>query len=448
MPSVSPAQHRWIGWLHSNPEAREHAGMSKAKVDEWLHADKGSPWKRADGGYAMPTRSPDREHAGEVLSRGRVQSPQTDINLTPPPEYGAPGGPLDTKQGIDWLPQHMGPDTTKIDHPGAYRTANGGIVPRYDDGGAMPQPSIGGPTPAQTANPLQQGMVQRYSSLPTEKLQELAARLGGTPQSGMIQSLLRQRQMMPQQAPQPQAPVQQPMQQAAQPGQGFRRGGAPKRDMGGMSMSTDTPWWTRSEARDADSGLLHGTTPGQADAIKTTAPAGGFVVPAEVVAHLGQGNTLAGSRVMQSILDTGPGGMPLQHHGGGRGPPRPPELPRSEQQEFKRGGAPMLHGRKIGPDQFETHLDHPVVPVFPAKARGGGEKVEHGKTPVDLSDGEFFVSPHHVTAWGGGDHDSGIRIWNKWTWRKHLEHLESLKGYKGPVGIKKEDKKAVERAAA
>jgi hypothetical protein len=294
---------------------------------------------------------------------------------------------------------------------------NGGIVPRYDDGGAMTEPSIGGPMPsAQTANPMQQGMIQRYSSLPTEKLQELAARMGGTPQSSMIQSLLRQRQMMPQTAPEQQ---QTPQQQPAQQGQSFRRGGAPKRDMGGMSMSMDSPWWERAEARGADSsGLLHGTTPGQADAIKTAAPAGGFVVPAEVVAHLGQGNTLAGSRVMQAILDSGPGGMPVQRMAHGRGPPRPPELPRSEQEQFKKGGP---------------------VPVFEAKDRGG-EKQKPGETPVDLSDGEFFVSPHHVTAWGGGDHARGIRIWNKWVWAKHKEHVQSLKKYRGPVGMKKADK--------
>ena len=364
--------------------------MSKAKVDEWLHADKGSPWRH-----------------------GRSYGGQSD-DVTSQSELAA--HPSDS--GIRYLPKSSQPWLTPPPPAPRSERVNGGIVPRYDDGGAT-QPSIGGPTPAQTANPLQAGMVQRYSSLPTEKLQELAARLGGTPQSGMIQSLLRQRQMMPQTAPQPQQQApQQPMQQAAQPGQGFRRGGAPKRDMGGMSMSTDTPWWTRSEARDFDSGLLHGTTPGQADAIKTTAPAGGFVVPAEVVAHLGQGNTLAGSRVMQSILDTGPGGMPLQRHGTGRGPPRPPELPRSEQEQFKKGGP---------------------IPVFEAKERGG-EKQKPGETPVDLSDGEFYVSPHHVTAWGGGDHERGIRIWNKWTWQKHKEHQASLRKYKGPVGMKKADK--------
>lgn len=407
----------------ANHGARQANAILRSGASEGTAIATANKWAgqhRADGGYTMPTRSPERERAGELLSRGRVQSPQTDLNLTPVPPYGAPGGPLDTKQGIDWLPQHMDPDTTKIEgppHPGGYRTANGGIVPRYDDGGAT-DPSIGGPTPAQTANPMAQGLVQRYSSLPTEKLQELAARLGGTPQAGMIQSLLRQRQMMPQTAPQPQ---QAPQQQPAQPGQGYRRGGAPKRDVGGMmGMSEAEPWWSRSEARGADSGLLHGTTPGQADAIKTSAPAGSFVVPAEVVAHLGQGNTLAGSRVMEAILNSGPGGMPMPRAVRGSGPPRPPQVSRTQEEGgFKEGGP---------------------VQVFEAKARGG-EKQKPGETPVDLSDGEYVIAPHHVTAWGGGDHERGVRILNRWVMAKHKEHLATLKRYKGPVGARKEDKK-------
>src|SRR6185437_13693679 len=171
------------------------------------------------------------------------------------------------------------------------------------------------------------GMIQRYTSLPTEKLTELAARLGGTPQGQLIEQLLQQRRMMPSTEPAaPQAQQQQVQPQAVplpQVGQGFARGGAPKRDMGGMmGLSTADPWWTRAEAR-GDSGLLHGTTGGQADAVKTQAPPGSFVVPAEVVAGLGQGNTLAGARVMQTILSTGPHGMPLPRGDRGRGPPRP-----------------------------------------------------------------------------------------------------------------------------
>lgn len=55
MPSTSAAQHRWIGYLHSNPEAREKAGLSAAAVSEWLHADKGKPWAHHANGGGIAT---------------------------------------------------------------------------------------------------------------------------------------------------------------------------------------------------------------------------------------------------------------------------------------------------------------------------------------------------------------------------------------------------------
>jgi hypothetical protein len=45
--------------LHSNPEARAKSGMSEAKVNEWLHSDKGSPWKRRDDGGGVEGGAPD-----------------------------------------------------------------------------------------------------------------------------------------------------------------------------------------------------------------------------------------------------------------------------------------------------------------------------------------------------------------------------------------------------
>lgn len=426
--------------------------MSKAKVDEWLHADKGSPWKRDSGGGIT---------ASSTLQNMRDETRRMQV------------------------------DNDAYEMQGAMDRANDEIfnrrmrspLPRDDGGGiTSDSPTIGGPTPSpQTQNPMMQGMIQRYTSLPTEKLTELAARLGGTPQGQIIERLLTQRRMMPSTAPAaPQAQPQQVQPQAVQlpqVGQGYARGGAPKRshkavhyeqtgmpsahcgicehfraphsceivespisrdgwcnqfrkrqalrdggtvkrDVGGMmGLSTAEPWWTRAEAR-GDSGLLHGATGGQADQVKTQAPPGSFVVPAEVVAGLGQGNTLAGARVMQSILDTGPRGTPLSRGTRGRGPPRPPSVPAELRGGLKEGGE---------------------VPLFEAKARGGG-KTEPGKTPVDLSHGEFVISPEHVKAWGGGDTERGIRIWNKWTWAKHKEHVKDLKEYKGPVGMKKEDK--------
>lgn len=370
MPSSSAAQHRWIEFLNHDPEARKRSGMSAGKVSEWAHADKGAPWKHAGGG-----------------------------GIT----------------GYD---------------------AGGGTDPNAGDG-------IGGVTPAQGANPLMQGMIQKYQAYPTEKLAELAGMMGASPQGQLIQKLLMQRRTMPQQNPAPQQQQQQrPQQQApsnlqmpgiaplgTQPQQQpapYKRGGTvAKRDAGGpmgISGSEASPWWTRSEARGADSGLLHGSTPGRADSIETTAPPGSHVIPADVIAGLGEGNTMSGARVMQGIIDSGPYGTPLPRGGRGHSIPRPPTESRSMSGELKTGGpVPLYHSTPRDSDNGK--------PV----GKGGGVH----ETPVDLSDGEFVIHPRDVIRFGDGDKERGHRILDKWIVAQRKKHIKTLKDLPGPVGMKK-----------
>lgn len=413
----------------------------------------------------------------------------------------------------------------------AIATANKHFMHRDVGGGVDPQGGIGGIAPsAQAQNPLQQGMIQQYASLPTEKLQEMAARAGGSPQGQIIRAILQRKLTQPNAQPQaPQQPQQligaappamstgghmphyaaggpamimppmgrgapvssapigtgpsgftsedigpvgraaltaaglvpgpigaiagiaslglkgnnvaalnqnlsqvgQPALSAGQtagafapfgniygsgnlpgslnnlgyassgipasavsggqagmgpagpPGGGigqsnggggeYARGGPMLRraaggDMG-ISPGEATPWWVRSEARSADTGgggFLAGTTGGRTDAIKTTAPAGAYVLPADVISGLGEGNTLAGAKVWQSILQSGPYGTPQARGARGMGAPRPPPVYR-EGQGFKAGGTP-------------------------------GEFGEH--QPVALSDGEQVVAPADVLWFG------------------------------------------------
>jgi hypothetical protein len=181
------------------------------------------------------------------------------------------------------------------------------------------QPSIGGTPPtAQTMNPLVQGMIQRYASLPTEKLAELQARLGGTQQGQLINRLLMQRRMMPAQNPDPQQQQQQMQQAPQQP---------------------------------------------------IPQPQGQF------------------------------------RHGGTIPVPR------------------MTDGLKAGGS----------LPVFQAEQRKAGGVTGPNRTPVDLSDGEFVVSPEHVDRIGGGDRKRGHRILDKWVLEQRRKHIKKLQKLPPPV---------------
>lgn len=549
MPSVSPAQHRWIGWLHSNPGALAHSGMSQAKVDEWLHADRGSPWKhRASGGaakrdtgfhgdwtdwldtarpkrslvdpgiYAFPPGGIDKRMEG-VYSPDLYQGSDADqgmrgsarggivqhrdaggaTNAAPaelapdPPDYtdqfNTQLSPADETRYQSWVTQRSAaqkrdaskdtfdydlrgawksdaqaaanghlPDTwKKPNHPtfstGSQYSGTGGMtggtwVPKdnswsyqpsatnlnmygpeglreyfrqtepdsklmmasprafggtlHRDAGGMvdpTSPSLGGIAPsAQSMTPQTQALVQRYSALPTEKLYELSAQLGATPQGQIVRKVLQQKQAMPQQGMQPTQQQSAGMQQP----QGYAGGGAPA-----ISPSMASPWWTRHEAETSArpaSGFLAGATAGRADSLKTSAPSGSYVLPADVVAGLGEGNSLAGARVVQDMLSTGPHGIPMPRGGGRSTIPRAPAL--GDLRQFAAKGGDVQTGAEDA-------------------------------TPVALSHGEFVVEPRDVARLGGGDLKRGHRILDAFVVHVRKKHIDKLKQLPGPVGAKK-----------
>lgn len=129
----------------------------------------------------------------------------------------------------------------------------------------------------------------------------------------------------------------------------------------------EPPWFIRREASEIyhPTGFLHSATAGRADQLPRSVAAESHVMPADVVAGLGQGNSLAGAKVMDQILKTGPYGTGLPRGAAGAHLPKAP--------------APM-------------HL-----------ASGG----QVDKVPVSLSGGEYVLSPEQVAAWGGGDIKKG-----------------------------------------
>ncbi len=75
-----------------------------------------------------------------------------------------------------------------------------------------------------------------------------------------------------------------------------------------------------------ESGLLNSAGPGRTDTINTNVPAGAYVVPADVVSGLGEGNTLAGSAVIDRMFATAPYAVAQPRIRHGAGAPRPPAV--------------------------------------------------------------------------------------------------------------------------
>ncbi len=251
--------------------------------------------------------------------------------------------------------------------------AGGGMV-GYDDGGSVDDTTYGTADSVRMQNPQYRAQYERYASMEPEKLQELAVQLGASPQGQIASSVLQKQRM------------------SAPDVEGYDAGG------GVMGMGEAMPWYSRRQATQVDankSGFLKSTIPGRTDHIPTSAPAGSYVVPADVVSGLGEGNSLAGAKVMQEILKSGPWGTPGSKVQGGR-------------------GAPSAPSGRTPPEALAT----------------GGDVGQ--PTKILAAGGEHVISPDDVRRIGGGSLSRGHRILDRWVVHERKKTIKTMQSLKGP----------------
>lgn len=150
------------------------------------------------------------------------------------------------------------------------------------------------------------------------------------------------------------------------------------------------------------SGLLHSEVAGRTDRLPLSVAAGSYVLPADLVSGLGEGNTLAGSRVLDKMFGTAPMGTNLPHGGGRTNFPRPP--------------AP----------------ERPVPTV--TLARGGHPITGRITKPVEIlaAGGEWIVDPEAVRRLGAGDLDHGHDILDRFVVAERKKLAKKLQKLPGP----------------
>lgn len=119
------------------------------------------------------------------------------------------------------------------------------------------------------------------------------------------------------------------------------------------------PFFARSEARGLErAGMIHSPVAGRTDRLPMGVRPGSYIVPADVVSGIGQGNSMSGAQALSQLFNLTPGGVHMSRLSGGR-----------SRKHFADGGA----------------------------AEGG--------EPVDIvaAGGEFLVPPEAVAEIGGGD---------------------------------------------
>lgn len=171
--------------------------------------------------------------------------------------------------------------------------------------------------------------------------------------------------------------------------QGFADGGPPQ--AGEMGS-----WYTRRQATDNvhSGGLFKSAVPGRTDKLDTLVPGGAYVVPADVVSGLGQGNTMAGSAVLDKMFSTAPFGGRLPHGG--------------------RGGA----GIPGAPGPFRQHR------------AAGGKTSSH--VPIVAAGGEYLIPPEVVALIGGGDITRGHKILDHFVVHARKKTTDEMRKLPGP----------------
>lgn len=126
-------------------------------------------------------------------------------------------------------------------------------------------------------------------------------------------------------------------------------------------------------------GPIHSVVAGRTDHLPMHVPSGSYVIPADIISAMGEGNTMAGFKVAKGIFS------------------RP---------------VPFMSGL-------------PYV----GKADGGETR---GAVPIVAAGGEYVIHPDDVAHIGKGDMDLGHRILDAFVKKMRGKTIQTLKGLPGP----------------
>lgn len=183
----------------------------------------------------------------------------------------------------------------------------------------------------------------------------------------------------------------------------------------------NVPWYVRNEARNINTtGALHSPVPGRTDHLPVNVPPGSYVLPADLVSGVGQGNTTSGIQSLNSMFfGSGPLGVKSMKGGRGKGPPRA-KAPRPA--KFADGG---LAGADMSAEPMQPMQDQMPDP-------DAGQEDQEG-VPIMAAGGEFIIPPHKVAEIGGGDIAIGHDILDMFVQDMRKDLIKTLSKLPGPA---------------
>jgi len=151
-------------------------------------------------------------------------------------------------------------------------------------------------------------------------------------------------------------------------------------------------------------GPIHSAVAGRTDHLPMHVPSGSYVIPADIISAMGEGNTMAGFKQVKRIF----GGTPYT----------------GKKEPYGVSGGPygmssgMPYGQGAGPYGGE----------LPGKAEGG----EVDAVPIVAAGGEYVLSPEQVRMIGEGDLEVGHKVLDEFVKRYRKETINTLRKLPGP----------------
>lgn len=151
-------------------------------------------------------------------------------------------------------------------------------------------------------------------------------------------------------------------------------------------------------------GMIKSSIPGRTDKIPMSVPPGSYILPADVPSALGEGNTMAGEKILGTMFRSGPSSPGSTGQLSGK-------LPRSRSPRF-------MEMKRMRLSKF---------------ADGGEtEQTTNEDIPIIAAGGEYVIHPEQVAEIGHGDMKAGHRVLDQFVLSVRKRHIETLKSLKPP----------------
>lgn len=168
----------------------------------------------------------------------------------------------------------------------------------------------------------------------------------------------------------------------------------------GTTTTTTSPasFFGGQKPRDIDKihvGAIHSHVAGRTDHLPVHVWAGSYVIPADIISAMGEGNTMSGFKVAKEIFE------------------KPKYM----------SGLPGI------PNFMMNGIGEKALPDMPKKAGGGAV---NEAVPVVLAGGEYVIHPKHVERIGSGDMDKGHAILDHFVKGMRAKTVKTLQKLPGP----------------